>query len=733
MLCAFSFLTYVPSLSSSNEDSVIFVQTAYASHCTSGEVHNPNLDPRFSITQPCVTLAAAEQLRSEKANVALSTWEWFTTGAFLISITGMLLAFAGWLLNGSVTFFILKMGEHLGSDSAIGQSILTSWALIRDIINLTFVFGLIYLAFMTIAKADTQKLKHGVAQIVVAALLINFSLFFAKAIIDIANVTAIEIYSSMQTTMSQSRAATLNDGISGFFMERLGLSQFINANDVVTAGNNQSNFGFAVDGETSFGFSLMVSLVLIIASFVFFAGAILIAIRFVVLAMLLILSPVAFAGAFLPKINTEEWSRMWWQKLVSQAMFAPAYFLLLLVSMKATKFPSFEASAQGGGMVDFMAGKGDSSTIGAMLNFVIIIGFLVGSLIIAKKMGAVGASTVNAWGTSIAKGAGSVLGRNTIGWAANRGVKGYDSATSKAPTWVRKGLYMTGLHDATRGALDKARNAKFGGKHSHVSYEHGWEELEKSAGNQQAKQARVNAIKEFAKDKTQANRIEMEKQLKNASVKELEDLGHDTLHDDAVIGALTHSQVEGLMKSDHLDSTFKAHLAVARQSEITRRLTEDAQGNPTVALTEGIKKANTQQLKALGAEMLTQGTQLDPELAAALSSSQMDDLKKEFTETEFALLKTAREAQLQTQFAHDATAFFVGRKEKDIAKMPKDILKHVNATPHLTGEVLRRILEDNDLNIADRTTILTNITAVGTVPGTGAMAFLNSPRGANFA
>lgn len=404
------------------DGTALSAETAHASHtCASGLI--PRHSGRGQNASLCDTPAVSSQLKAadpaQNPSSELSTWEWFTTGAFLISITGILLSLAGWLLNGAVQFFILDMGKYLGSDSAIGKSIITSWALIRDIINLTFVFGLIYLAFMTIARADTQKLKHGVAQIIVAALLINFSLFFAKAIIDIANVTTVEIYSAMQQESVQNPDAWLNDGISGFFMTRLGLSKFIDAKAVVTAGGTETP-GFAVDKHTSFGFSLMVSLVLIITSFVFFAGAILIAIRFVVLALLLVLSPVAFAGAFLPKLNTEEWSRMWWSKLVSQALFAPAYFLLLFISMKATDTASFAASSQGGGMVDFFAGNTTESTMGAMLNFIMIIGFLVGSLIIAKRMGAVGADFSTRLGARASFGLTAALGRNTVGLLGHR-------------------------------------------------------------------------------------------------------------------------------------------------------------------------------------------------------------------------------------------------------------------------------------------------------------------------
>ena len=367
----------------------------------------------------------------------------WTSGAFLIYVTGMLLGFAGWALNGSIEYFVIDMGKFLGSGpqgSALGNSIVTSWGIIRDIINLTFVFGMIYLAFMTIVKADTSKLKHGVVQIVIAALLINFSLFFAKAIIDFGNVAAVEVYSYMQAAGHSS--ANQNDwatyGISGYFMNQLGLIEFFHPGTVISAGGSPT---LAIGKETGFGFSLLVSLTLLIATFVFFAGAILIAIRFVTLALLLILSPVAFAGAALPGLNTEEWSRAWWKSLVSNVLFAPAYFLLLFVSMKAVNLDSLAnglstISPTPGNIVGFFKGQGDPGSILAFMNFVLVIGFLVGSLIISKRMGAWGADSATKWGAKASFGVTAAIGRQTFGRLGNLGAESdrlKDAASRKGP------------------------------------------------------------------------------------------------------------------------------------------------------------------------------------------------------------------------------------------------------------------------------------------------------------
>lgn len=398
--------------------------------------------------------AGQAKAEAEANSRGMGIIDYFTSGAFLISITGVLLAFSGWILNSSIEYFIVGMGEYLRSDTAMGKAIVESWTIIRDIINLTFVFGLIYLAFMTIAKADTGKLKHGIANILIGALLINFSIFFGKAIIDVANVTAIEIYEQMSTIAAPAAGGsggqqTYNVGISGFFAGKLGIPTTINPIELLNSEAGTVDLGVKA-GKFGFGFSIFVSLIFLVTSFVFIAGGILIAIRFIVLALLLILSPIAFAFAFLPKIHTEEWSRMWWDRIVAQALFAPAYLLLLYIAMNVANVSTLGGNSS---VTEFFSG----GAIGAFMNFVLIIGFLVGAIIVAKKMGAAGSSMAMKWGGKATFGATAFLGRQSFGrlgnWAAeNDRLK--DTASRKGVTgfMARRGLGAARV--AQKGSYD---------------------------------------------------------------------------------------------------------------------------------------------------------------------------------------------------------------------------------------------------------------------------------------
>ncbi len=358
--------------------------------------------------------------------------EWWTSGAFLIYIAGIILGYAGWILNSSIYYFILTASDLIRK--GLGDAIVFGWTTIRDLINLTFVFGLIYIGFMTIMKADTRQLKHAIPKIIMYAILINFSLYFAKVIIDLSNISAVEIYNTMalKANLGAGGVEGVDKGISGYFMDKLGLLHLFKSDTLLNQVNGTSGIAQNIGTQFGFGFAMIVSLLILIAAFVFFAGAILIAIRFIVLVLLLILSPVAFASGFIPGIHTEEWSKKWWSTMMSNAIFAPVYMLLLYLSMQMvnvgmlTGFKPAGATVDAtGGLGNFVKGEG-GETVGAMLNFILVAGFLVASLIVAKQAGAYGASTTLAWGKSIRQ-----LGQRTVGRAIGGATFGLAGAAGR--------------------------------------------------------------------------------------------------------------------------------------------------------------------------------------------------------------------------------------------------------------------------------------------------------------
>ncbi len=325
-----------------------------------------------------------------------STLSWTTmmgqvVGNFILYVASGFLYMGGMLLEMSIDKFILQLGSLINS-SGIGNSIDTVWRIVRDMANLAFIFGFIYIGIRTIIDADSSSTKRMLASIIIGALLINFSLFFTKVVIDASNYIAVEIYNSL-TTGSGSIAQS--------FMDAMGLVSLFKP----LTGDALANL--TTGGNIFFYF--MGSIFLIVAGFVLAAGAILLIVRFVKLVFIMIFSPVLFAATVFPQ--TQATASKLWHELINYSFFAPAYLLLLLVSLTLLK--GFMATMYGNGPTpafsDALAGK--VTGYGVVINFMVAIMFLIMSLQIAMKFGIAGADRVMSVGKDLRGRGQKFLGR----------------------------------------------------------------------------------------------------------------------------------------------------------------------------------------------------------------------------------------------------------------------------------------------------------------------------------
>ncbi|MDO8728869.1 MAG: hypothetical protein Q7K26_03135 [bacterium] len=334
----------------------------------------------------------------------------------ILQLATLLTGLAGMILNYAVQFTIVEMAKNLKGIGTID----IAWKAIRDVANMGFIFVLLYAAIRTILGigSDTKKL---IVNIVVVAILINFSLFFTKVVIDSSNVLSTFFYDAMAPGSLTESAP--NTGLSNKLMQPLKLTSLWNNKDIQV-----------LKSKKVITIGVMGTIVSLIAAFVFFAVAIMLVIRFVVLIFVMILSPLAFIGYILPQLK--EYKDQWIQALLGQAFFAPIYFMLtwivLIISTGILESPagklmesSTMATAFGGAVgADGNALPPPLSSIAIMLNFIIMIVFLIASLIIAKKWAdkaGHGVPGLTKWATGLAGGAtlgmAGRLGRGTVGRA----------------------------------------------------------------------------------------------------------------------------------------------------------------------------------------------------------------------------------------------------------------------------------------------------------------------------
>ena len=149
----------------------------------------------------------------------------------IMSIISLLLMLAGLLLDFVVNFTIVNMRTQLNALTGIN----IAWKILKDLMNIAFIFMLVYYGItLIIGVSSKESIKKFIVGIILASLLINFSLFFTKILIDASNVVTTGIYHSIidNTILPVTGPDGVTRPVSGLsvpFMRALGLSSFYSA------------------------------------------------------------------------------------------------------------------------------------------------------------------------------------------------------------------------------------------------------------------------------------------------------------------------------------------------------------------------------------------------------------------------------------------------------------------------------------------------------------------------
>jgi hypothetical protein len=247
----------------------------------------------------------------------VTLWWFAPVAAALLAILSLLAGFvsiAAAIFDGIVHLSIGGFRSFVDS-----SNIIESWTLIRDTINICFIFVLLYIAITTIIGGAGVKTKVSLKNVIVGALLINFSMFFASIIIDGGNLLAEAIYNKLN-------AASGNLGVwglSGKIFNGLNLTGLWNP-ELIKA-----------SGQLNAIFILVLSIILVsLTLWAFMYAAILFLVRNVILLFLIAVSPIGFIGGTLPWF--EKKASEWWSSLINQVMVAPFFLFIMYILIRLT-------------------------------------------------------------------------------------------------------------------------------------------------------------------------------------------------------------------------------------------------------------------------------------------------------------------------------------------------------------------------------------------------------------
>ncbi len=268
-------------------------------------------------------------------------------------IPALLLAISGIFFNGAIS---LSINSDLTSSSAFLPA---AWKIVRDLSNIFFILVLLYIAIKTILGLGGHDTKKMIAAVIVMALLINFSMFFTKVVIDSSNILALIFYNrvSVQTAPGVDRpygdsASTGRKDLSGGMVSAFDPTRML-GEDFLTKAKVYKIPGVATVNEekvpltTLLGVILISAAVMLVAAYAFFIAAISFIGRLVELWVLVILSPFAFMSFTIPKLAGVEylgWDS-WVKRLLATAFMAPIFmffmYLMFLMIRESNMFSGF--------------------------------------------------------------------------------------------------------------------------------------------------------------------------------------------------------------------------------------------------------------------------------------------------------------------------------------------------------------------------------------------------------
>ncbi len=507
-------------------------------------------------------------------------------GNWVLQFMSYAISLAGIILNASIVL-TLNIKALYEATPAIEQT----WIVIRNISSIFIIFALIYASINTILGTKGPQFGSLVVKIFFAGILINFSLFFTRILIDASNLVSLQFYraiapNSQNVDLSKGDIGTVltnsfkQGGISDVFQQSLKIPKVYNKGGILATANGT----FLVAVSTIGGSILMLTAAL---SFLFAGFAFII--RIVILLLIMGFSPLYFVGMIFPKVDQKMTSKFM-DYFVPQLVFMPAYLFFMYVALKFLSNGGFFDALDTAQLAAAKAG----STIGAVVvadaglifQFIIAFVFINVPLVAALQLGGHGAGMANVAKDWVRGKVGGVVGRNTAGRLGKLAGKGFDnmaaaaqgSKTGRAATTVLRNL---GISQAVRGGLTSVEKSKYGGKQSFGDVEREDKDRARVISGVQRERSRTEALKPILN-----NLPTTPEQLKTyydavgkMTKKELEDVPLKTLTNTQFAATLSSKQAEGLVDGDALSEIDKEKFKTARKEGLSLVFSS---GQPTV-------------------------------------------------------------------------------------------------------------------------------------------------------
>jgi hypothetical protein len=257
--------------------------------------------------------------------VALTSgiYGWLFGDGFLTGVATafgtIFLSFGGGLLNLASVFLTYVLNPSFTNQKIVQDPVFNSaWASVRDMSNMLIVLGFVIVGIATTLRIRDYEAKKVLPKLIFIALFINFSGFMCEKIIQGADIVT--------TALLQQGSAAGNFGaITG------AINSYVSSQTAKNGGSGEAK-KTANDPAIYLGKTVVLCIFEIFCAYMFFILAVLMASRYAVLAVLYILSPLAFVASIFDATK-KYWSK-WWEAFIQWSFLGvtSSFFIYLAVN-----------------------------------------------------------------------------------------------------------------------------------------------------------------------------------------------------------------------------------------------------------------------------------------------------------------------------------------------------------------------------------------------------------------
>ncbi len=293
----------------------------------------------------------------------------------IVSIISGIISFIVTVIYWTFAFVVSPMieailGIHTYSDNFV-QVIYAGWLILRNLSNIFFIIILLVIGLATIFQVEKYSYKHLLVQVIIAAIMVNFSLVIGQSVLGIAETVQNQFLSNR-----------------GDVVRALGYELMVKPIEQIQGERATGDAGSTFATLTLPFFLLWLA---IAAFFTFIAILAFLVVRLVALWILLMVSPLAYVANVLPE--THPYFKQWWEKFLANAFIVVilGFFLNL-----AAVFANSHVFGQGSNVFNQGGGFQENTKNFVFLtasHFTVIF-FLWAGLKIASSSGAAGAKAI---------------------------------------------------------------------------------------------------------------------------------------------------------------------------------------------------------------------------------------------------------------------------------------------------------------------------------------------------